>query len=56
MYSECSLAWKHTNDKAKLRTDGNAFMFYLYEKWQLNNKSALALSNFITVWAADLIS
>lgn len=44
------------NDKAKLRPDDNPFMFYLYEKWQLNNKSALVLSNFVTVWAADSIS
>ena len=30
--------------------------FYFYEKWQLNNKSALASGNFRTIWAANSIS
>lgn len=39
----------NTNKKTKLKPDGGTFTFYLYEKWQLNNKSALALSNLITI-------
>lgn len=55
VYNECLLARKQRNYEAKLTPDSGTFMFYLQEKWQLNNKSVLALSNFISVWAANSV-